>query len=136
MDYISDLLIESIREGHRFKIVLVIIVLIFVVFESFSYIIYSKKASIPKIEVLKYASLGLYAFSASLFSCLLKTPISVAIICIVLVFLRSVEKDIIKLGLVREKVNCDSNIKPFLSSWISVIFITLIPFITINVLLK
>ena len=122
MEYISDLLIDSIREGQRFKILLIIIILIFVIF-------------VPKIKALQYASLGLYAFSASLFSCLLETPISIAIICIVLVFLRSVEKDIIKLELLRQNAR-DSNLKTFLSNWISIIILTFITCVTVNVLLK
>ena len=135
MEYISDLLIDNIREGHRFEIILIIIISIFVIFESFNYIIYSKKAGVSKIKVLQYASLGLYAFSASLFSCLFKTPLSIAIICIVLAFLRSTEKDIIKLELLRQKV-CDSNLKTFLSSWISIIFITFITCVIVNILFK
>lgn len=135
MEYISDLLIDSIREGQRFKILLIIIILIFVIFESYNYFSYSKKTGVPKIKALQYASLGLYAFSASLFSCLLESPISIAIICIVLVFLRSVEKDIIKLELLRQNAR-DSNLKTFLSNWISIIILTFITCVTVNVLLK
>ena len=98
-------------------------------------IILVKKTGVPKIKALQYASLGLYAFSASLFSCLLETPISIAIICIVLVFLRSVEKDIIKLELLRQNAR-DSNLKTFLSNWISIIILTFITCVTVNVLLK